>query len=30
MGAAGPTRVISTEEPASAGADEPTNEGEAE
>ena len=30
IGAAGPTRVISTEEPAATGADEPTNEGEAE
>ena len=30
IGAAGPTRVISTEEKAPDGADEPTNEGEAE
>lgn len=30
MGAAGPTRVITTEKPAADGADEPTNEGEAE
>jgi hypothetical protein len=30
MGAAGPTRVITTDEPAASGADEPTNEGEAE
>lgn len=29
-GAAGPTRVITTEQPAASGADEPTNEGEAE
>ncbi|MEP7040898.1 MAG: hypothetical protein ABI864_04910 [Chloroflexota bacterium] len=30
IGAAGPTRVITTEEAAAAQADEPTNEGEAE
>ena len=30
IGAAGPTRVISTDEPATDGADEPVNEGEAE
>ena len=30
IGAAGPTRVITTGEPAAAQADEPTNEGEAE
>ncbi|HTI28736.1 MAG TPA: hypothetical protein VL687_00035, partial [Methylomirabilota bacterium] len=30
LGAAGPTRVISTDEPTPTGADEPTNEGEAE
>jgi hypothetical protein len=30
IGAAGPTRVVTTDEPAATGADEPTNEGEAE